>query len=72
MFKTYKNKSSLFILTFILCSQTIFAQSGEDDPGGLNGDPGSAVPIDNWIPAIILLAIATVFYYTHKKQSIKN
>jgi hypothetical protein len=69
MQKILNNKLSLFIVTILLWSNATFAQ----DPGGIGGDPSQpAAPIDNYIPLMLLIGIAIVFFYTYKKKSIKN
>lgn len=70
MQKIVNNKIFLLILTFTLWSTTAFA---DDDPGGIGGDPGApAAPIDNWIPLMILLAIAIVVYFISKRKLVTN
>jgi hypothetical protein len=70
MQKILNSKLSLFIVTILLWSNATFAQ----DPGGpIDNDPGVPVtPIDSWIPFMLLLGLAMVFFYTYKKKSITN
>lgn len=65
MQKIVNNKIILFLMAFTLWSTAAFA---DDDPGGIDNDPGAAAPIDNLIPLMIVVGIAIVFYYTHKKK----
>ena len=68
MQKIFKSKTSLLILTAILATNTLFAQ----DPGGIDGDPGTPAPIDHWIPLMVIVGIVILFYYSHKKKQIAN
>ncbi|KIA89133.1 hypothetical protein [Kaistella jeonii] len=36
------------------------------DPGG--GNPGSSVPIDNYIPLLVITAVGIIVYNTHQKK----
>ena len=66
MLQNIQNKTILAVITLLLMSSTIFAQ---DDPGGIDGDPGApAAPIDSWIPIMLFIGIAIVFFYTHKRK----
>jgi len=70
MQKIVNNKIILFLITFTLWSTAAFA---DDDPGGIDGDPGApGAPIDQWIPLMIVIGIAIVFYTTHKKKAIAH
>ena len=67
MLQNIQNKTILAVITFLLMSTTIFAQ--DEDPGGIDGDPGApAAPIDSWIPIMLFIGIAIVFFYTHKRK----
>lgn len=69
MLKIVNNKIILFLITFTLWSTVAFA---DDDPGGIDGDPGTPAPINQWIPMLIIVGIAIVFFYTYKKKAISN
>jgi hypothetical protein len=69
MQKIFKTKISLLIIMLTLCSNEIFA---DDNPGGINGDPGAPAPIDNYIPLMFVIGIAIVFFYTFRKKSPTN
>ena len=79
MLQNIQNKTILAVITLLLMSATIFAQDSatifaqdEEDPGGIGGDPGVAA-INDWIPIMLFIGIAIVFFYTHKrKKSITN
>lgn len=73
MIQMMRNKTVLFIFTLLLWTNFIFADDelNPDDPGGgLGQDPGTTAPIHDWIPFVILIMIAIVFYYMHKKKVI--
>ena len=36
------------------------------DPGG--GNPGDPVPIDNYIPLLVITAVGIMVYHTHQKK----
>lgn len=68
MQKIIKNKIFLLIITLLTFNASMFAQ---DDPGlPTEQDPG-AVPIDSYIPFVIL-AIVLLCYICYKKQIIKQ
>ena len=69
MQKIFNNKIILFLITFTLWTTAAFA---DDDPGGIDGDPGAPAPIDQWIPLMIIIGIAIVFFYLSKKKAIAN
>ena len=62
----------LFCVFFFV--MPLLVKADDLDDGNGNGDVGDnpAAPIDNWIPFMILIAIALVFYYTSKRKAIKN
>jgi hypothetical protein len=68
MQKIFKTKLSLLIIMLTLWSNAMLA---DDDPGGIDGDPGTPTPatIDNWIPLMFLIGIAIVFFCKYKKKS---
>lgn len=71
MLQKIKNKTGLLIFTLSLWANITFAQL--DDPGGNGYDPGDEpvkASIHDWIPFVILIMIAIVFYYMHKKKVI--
>ena len=68
MQKIFNNKIGLLTLVLTLMSNSIFAQ----DPGGIEDDPGAAAPIDQWIPLMIIIGIAIVFFYLNRKKAIAN
>ena len=69
MQKIFNNKIILFLITFTLWTTAAFA---DDDPGGIDGDPGAPAPIDQWIPLMIIIGIAIVFFYLNKKKAVAN
>lgn len=69
MQKIFNNKIILFLITFTLWTTAAFA---DDDPGGIGDDPGAAAPINQWIPLMIVIGIAVVFFYHNKKKAIAN
>lgn len=69
MRQLFKNRGWLSVLTLLLWTNTIFA---DDNPGGNGPDPGDAVPIHDWIPYVLIISIAIVFYYMHKKTKAKE
>ncbi len=69
MQKIFNNKVILFLITFTLWSTAAFA---DDEPGGIDDDPGAPAPIDQWIPLMIIIGIAIVFFYLNKKKAIAN
>lgn len=74
MQKLFKNKVSLYSIALVMWSSTILAQGDPGLPGDGNGfeDPGQpAAPIDAWLPIMLLLGIALVFYYTKKRKALQ-
>ena len=70
MLQLFKNKTSLLVFALLMWSSTILA-----DPPVLpgEGDPGSepTVPINDWIPYVLLITIAIAFYFVYKKKAVK-
>ena len=60
-----------FLIVSIFFTITSFAADGDPDalPESFPGDT-TDVPIDNWIPFMVVLAIGLVFYYTSKRKTI--
>lgn len=72
MRQLFKNKTSIFLFTLLLGVNSVFAEDN-GDPGGMEGgDAGNAVPIHDWIPYVLIISIAIVFYYMHKKTKAKE
>lgn len=52
-----------FLVVSLLLTISSFAQENPNDDV-------KDVPIDNWIPFMVVLAIGLVFYYTSKRKTI--
>lgn len=70
MHKLFSNKINLLILLITLWSSATFAQV-DNDPGGIDGDPGQNVPIDHWIPLMLFLGAAIIFFYNRKRSPLQ-
>lgn len=72
MQKLFKNKVSLFIIALVMWSSTILADELDTDPGfPVDGNDPGAAPIDAWLPIMLLLGVALVFYYTQKRKALQ-
>ena len=56
------------IITIVAVMMTIGIQAQEEDPLDPDGDPGEAVPIDDWILPILILGVVLVGYTMYKRQ----
>ena len=62
--KKQLNKRIYFLVVSLLLTISSFAQEIPEE------DDTRDVPIDNWIPFMVLLAIGLVYYYTTKRKTI--
>lgn len=69
MKKQFKQKMCFLIFSLLLTISSFAQEEGGGDVDDL-GTP--ATPIDNWIPIMIVIGIALVYYYTTKRKASTN
>lgn len=67
MKKQFKQK-----IYFLVVSLLLTISSYAEDPFNDDVIDPAPVPIDNWIPFIVIIAIGLVFYYTSKRKASTN
>ena len=67
------NKIIKVLFCVFFFAMPILAKADDVSDGNGNGDMDNpAAPIDNWIPFMLVIGIALVYYYTSKRKASTN